>query len=213
MTVRLLKAQTDLSNEDISKLMFTQNVDANYLNYPLALHRLLYLFPEYHQMFYFEVNEHITQDYLSTLRTLSTDLDIRLVLDDTNQMDTAIHHSLLDLTDWIKIDFHATISLEKMLESGKKNQILKYFERYTSKYKSLVIVLEGLGETSPLKDFLIDSWQNPTRLYYQSRERIPLPPWDTRFCLIQDYLKDEYGLFFKGLLVDLHVVSEGSNGR
>ena len=64
-----------------------------------------------------------------------------------------------------------------------------------------MIVFEGLGETSPLKYFLEEHWNNSeTALYYQSRERLPLPPWDRYFGMIQDYLPEDYGLFFKGLL-------------
>jgi hypothetical protein len=64
-----------------------------------------------------------------------------------------------------------------------------------------VIVFEGLGETSPLKYFLEENWKNfETAIYYQSRERLPLPPWDHYFGMIQDYLPEDYGLFFKGLL-------------
>ena len=66
-----------------------------------------------------------------------------------------------------------------------------------------MIVFEGLGEHAPLKTYLAESWSDPeTVLYYQSRERMPLPPWDRYFGLIQDHTPEEYGLFFKGLIAD-----------
>ena len=64
-------------------------------------------------MFYFEINEEITEDYLTTIRSLADDLGIRLALDDTNKMNINVHHELLDLADWIKIDFEETANLEE----------------------------------------------------------------------------------------------------
>ena len=48
-------------------------------------------------MFFFEINEEVSADYLTTIRILAVDLGIRLVLDDTNKMDVNVHHQLLDL--------------------------------------------------------------------------------------------------------------------
>ncbi len=201
MTIRLLKRQTDLSRENLAALMFTQNVDSNYLNYPMALKLLLQLFPEHEGRFYLEVNEHVTKDYLSTIRTLAGDLNIRLVLDDSNKMDVAVHWDLLDLADWIKIDFHATALLEKYLAANRGQEIIAHFENYARGSGSPVIVLEGLGDASPLKTFLQEHWKHSeTALYYQSRERLPVAPWDRYFGLIQDYMPQEFGLFFKGLI-------------
>ena len=70
-------------------MMFTQNVDGDYLNHPLALKLLLRLFPGSERVLYLEVNENVTSDYLSTIRTLAVDLDIRLILDDSNKMMSA----------------------------------------------------------------------------------------------------------------------------
>ena len=68
---------------------------------------------------------------------------------------------------------------------------------------SPVIVFEGLGDDSQLKTFLQERWRNSeTSLYQQSRERLPVPPWDRYFGLIQDYHPEEKGLFYQGLLVD-----------
>ncbi len=201
ITLRLLKRQTSLSHENLATLKFTQNVDADYLNYPMALKLLLRLFPEYTRMFYLEVNEGITKDYLPTLRTLAEDLEIGFVLDDSNKMDIDVHWELLDLSDWIKIDFQATRSLELHLEAERGQAIIEHFEKYASGSGSKVIVLEGLGDDSPLKTFLQENWHHEeTALYYQSRERLPVPPWDRYFGLIQDYQPSEFGLFFKGLL-------------
>ncbi|MGK5095373.1 hypothetical protein WDW89_25590 [Deltaproteobacteria bacterium TL4] len=201
LTLRLLHQHMESSQEDEPSLMYTQNVDADYLNYPRTLKTLLELFPEHQNHFYFEVNENITEDYLNTIRTLSNDLGIRLVLDDSNKMDATVHWKLLDLTDWIKIDFQATAVLEQRLREGKGDHIIWHYERYAQGSKSPVIVLEGLSENSPLKSFLRKNWKHPgTALYYQSRERLPLPPWDKYFGLIQDFMPQEFGLFFKGLL-------------
>ena len=201
LTVRLLKRQTDLTRENLATLMFTQNVDSNYLNYPMALKLLLQSFPEYKGRFYLEVNEHITQDYLSTIRALVDDLDIRLILDDSNKMDAAVHWELLDLADWIKIDFQATALLERYLKAQRGQEIIAHFEKYAQGSGSPVIVLEGLSEDSPLKTFLQQNWHHTeTALYYQSRERLPIAPWNRYFGLIQDYKPNEFGLFFKGLI-------------
>ena len=200
-TVKLLQLQTNLSREDMSALMFTQNVDSDYLNYPMALRQMLRLFPGHERILFLEVNERITEDYLTTIRALAEDLNIRLVLDDSNKMDAAVHWKLLDLADWIKLDFQATALLEKRLESGDGEQILFHFQRYASDAGSAVIVLEGLGEHSPLKNFLEERWDHAeTALYYQSRERLPVSPWDNYFGLIQDYVENDWGLFFKGLI-------------
>jgi len=184
-------------------LFFTQNVDADYLNYPRALQNLLQLFPECQQMFHFEVSELLTEDYVTTIRTLAEDLGIRFVLDDTNKMDSRVHQKLLDLADWIKIDFQATASIEARLQEGQGEQILLHLELYAHGAGSPVIVFEGLGDDSQLKTFLQERWRNSeTSLYQQSRERLPVPPWDRYFGLIQDYHPEEKGLFYQGLLVD-----------
>ena len=201
LTIRLLRRQMKMDNQPMPALMFTQNVDADYLNYPRALKNLLKLFPEYQSMFYFEVNELITPDYLPTIRNLSQDLGIRLALDDSNKMNQDVHNGLIDLADWIKIDFQATRVLEDYLQQGLGDRLLEHYENYGRGNNSPVIVFEGLGETSPLKYFLEENWKNSkTAIYYQSRERLPLPPWDHYFGMIQDYLPEDYGLFFKGLL-------------
>ena len=201
LTVRLLRQHMESSQESMPSLTFSQNVDTFYLNYPRTLKTLLELFPEYHEMFYFEINEEVTEDYLKTIRALAEDLGIRLALDDTNKMNVNVHHQLLDLADWIKIDFQATAFLESQLLGGEGDNIISHFEEYARGAKSPVIVFEGLQETSPLKRFLEERWKLiNTVLYYQSRERLPLPPWNKYFGLIQDYHKDNYGLFFKGLI-------------
>ena len=183
-------------------LRFTQNVDSDYLNYPMALKLLLQLFPTCKRMFYFEVNEHVTKDYLPTIRTLAEDLGIGFVLDDSNKMDPEVHWKLLDLTDWIKIDFQATLLLERYLSANKGGEIIAHFEKYASGSGSRVIVLEGLGDDSPLKTFLQENWKyDQTSLYHQSRERLPVAPWDRYFGLIQDYQPDNFGLFFNALLI------------
>ncbi|MCS5553170.1 MAG: hypothetical protein NZ878_07675, partial [SAR324 cluster bacterium] len=162
---------------------------------------LLELFPEYQQMFYFEINEEITEDYLKTIRALAEDLGIRIALDDTNKMDSHVHHQLLDLADWIKIDFQETALLEEQLIAGNGDKIIFHFEQYAQGARSPVIVFEGLTENSPLKVFLEQRWkESSTELYFQSRERPPVPPWNKYFGLIQNYHDDKYGLFFKGLI-------------
>ena len=201
LTVRLLRQQMDRDCEVMPSLTFSQNVDANYLNYPRTLKTLLELFPEYKEMFFFEINEEITEDYLTTIRELANDLGIRFALDDTNKMNINVHHQLLDLADWIKIDFEATANLEEQLLSGYGEKIILHFEEYAHGARSPVIVFEGLSETSPLKVFLEQRWkQIDTVLYFQSRERTPVPPWNKYFGLIQDYHDDKYGLFYKGLI-------------
>lgn len=201
ITLRLLKLQTNLFNENSTTLRFTQNVDPDYLNYPMALKLLLQLFPEYKRLFYLELSEHVTKDYLKTIRTLARDLEIGFVLDDSNKMDAEVHLELLDLTNWIKIDYQATLLLERYLAADKGEEILKHFEKYASGSGSRVIVLEGLSEHSPLKSYLQDRWKHgKTSLYYQSRERLPVEPWNRYFGMIQDYLPGEYGLFFKGMI-------------
>ncbi|MDE0907028.1 MAG: hypothetical protein OSB18_06550 [SAR324 cluster bacterium] len=203
LTVRLLKQQIEQYGDTVPSLLFTQNVDADYLNYPRALRTALELFPESQSTFCFEVNEALTEDYLSTLRTLSEDLHIRLVLDDTNQMDDTVQRELMDLAEWIKIDYQATQVLEQRLREGEGGQIVWQLAQYAHASRSPVIVFEGLGEHAPLKTYLAESWSDPeTVLYYQSRERVPLPPWDRYFGLIQDHTPEEYGLFFKGLIAD-----------
>ena len=199
LTVRLLSQQMERDHEIMPSLTFSQNVDTNYLNYPRTLKTLLELFPEYHELFYFEINEEVTEDYLTTIRTLAEDLGIRLALDDTNKMDVNVHHQLLDLADWIKIDFQATAYLEEQLLAGAGENIILHFEEYAHGARSPVIVFEGLQETSPLKEFFEQRWKMVnTVLYYQSRERSPIPPWNKYFGLIQDYHDDKFGLFFKG---------------
>lgn len=201
LTLRLIKRQTSLSHENISTLRFTQNVDAEYLNYPLALKRLLQLFPEYKRMFYLELSEHVTKDYLKTIRTLAEELEIGFVLDDSNKMDAEVHWEMLDLASWIKIDFQATALLERYLAADKGDQIISHFEKYADGSGSKVIVLEGLGDESPLKGFLQERWKHEeTALYYQSRERLPIAPWDRYFGAIQDFRPGEFGLFFNGLI-------------
>ena len=201
LTVRLLRQYMERDEEIMPSLKFSQNVDSNYLNYPRTLKILLELFPEYQEMFFFEINEEVSADYLTTIRNLAEDLGIRLVLDDTNKMDVNVHHQLLDLADWIKIDFHATAYLEEQLSVGGGENIINHFEEYARGARSPVIVFEGLREISPLKKFLEENWKlKNTVLYYQSRERYPLPPWNKFFGLIQDYHEGKYGLFFKGLI-------------
>ncbi len=201
LTVRLLRQYMERDNVIMPSLKFSQNVDSNYLNYPRTLKTLLELFPEYQDMFFFEINEEVSADYLTTIRNLAQDLGIRLVLDDTNKMDVNVHHQLLDLADWIKIDFQATAYLDEQFLIGGGENIINHFEEYARGARSPVIVFEGLSEISPLKKFLEKNWKlNNTVLYYQSRERSPLPPWNKYFGLIQDYHEDKYGLFFKGLI-------------
>ena len=201
LTVRLLRQHMERDQEKMPSLTFSQNVDAFYLNYPRTLKTLLELFPEYKEMFYFEINEEVTEDYLTTIRELAEDLGIRLALDDTNKMNVNVHHQLLDLADWIKIDFQATAYLEEQLLAGEGDNIILHFEEYALGARSPVIVFEGLQETSPLKVFFEERWKLlNTVLYYQSRERTPVPPWNKYFGLIQDYHEDKYGLFFKGLI-------------
>jgi len=201
LTVRLLKQYMERDHEIMPSLKFSQNVDRNYLNYPRTLKILLELFPEYQEMFFFEISEEVSEDYLTTIRNLAEDLGIRLVLDDTNKMDVNVHHQLLDLADWIKIDFQATAYLEDQLSVGGGENIINHFEEYARGARSPVIVFEGLREISPLKKFLEENWKlKNTVLYYQSRERYPLPPWNKFFGLIQDYHEGKYGLFFKGLI-------------
>lgn len=203
LTVRLLRQHMESDQESMPSLTFSQNVDSFYLNYPRTLKILLELFPEYHEMFYFEINEEVTEDYLTTIRALAEDLGIRLALDDTNKMNVNVHHQLLDLADWIKIDFQATAYLEEQLLGGEGENIIKHFEEYAHGARSPVIVFEGLQETSPLKVFFEERWKIlDTVLYYQSRERLPVHPWNKYFGLIQDYHEDKYGLFFKGLIND-----------
>ncbi|MBF0352815.1 MAG: hypothetical protein HQM11_17405 [SAR324 cluster bacterium] len=207
LTLRLLRKYIAINQDQVPSLMFTQNVDGNYLNYPMALKQILKLFPEHKNRFYLEINEYITEDYLNTIRTLSNELGIRLVLDDSNKMDSAVHWKLLDLADWIKIDFEATRTLEQLLIAGHGPQILEHYENYAKGAKSPVIVFEGLMEKSPLKPFFQENWKHPgTALYYQSRERLPIPPWDKYFGLLQDYKPEEFGLFFKGF--DKMILSE-----
>jgi len=144
----------------------------------------------------------LTEDYVTTIRTLAEDLGIRFVLDDTNKMDARVHQKLLDLADWIKIDFQATASIEKRLLEGQGEQILLHLELYAHGAGSPVIVFEGLGDESQLKTFLQERWKNSeTSIYQQSRERLPVPPWDRYFGLIQDYHEVEKGLFYQGLIV------------
>ncbi len=201
LTVRLLRTRMETDGNPAPSLIFTQNVDGEYLNYPRALQNLLQLFPESQHMFHFEVSEHLTEDYVSTIRSLARDLGIRFVLDDTNKMDAQVHQELLDLADWIKIDFQATTIIEKRLLAGDGEQILLHLELYAHGAGSPVIVFEGLGDDSPLKTFLQERWKTPqTAIYQQSRERLPIPPWDRYFGLIQDYHQEEQGLFYKGLI-------------
>ena len=76
-----------------------------------------------------------------------------------------------------------------------------HLEEYAHGARSPVIVFEGLSETSPLKVFLEQRWkQIDTVLFFQSRERTPVPPWNKYFGLIQDYHDEKYGLFYKGLI-------------
>ena len=118
-------------------------------------------------------------------------------------MNVNVHHQLLDLADWIKIDFQATAYLEEQLLAGEGENIILHFEEYAHGARSPVIVFEGLQETSPLKVFFEERWTLVnTVLYYQSRERSPVPPWNKYFGLIQDYHDDKFGLFFKGLMND-----------
>ena len=201
LMVRLLRQHMKRDSILMPSMTFTQNVDANYLNYPHTLKILLELFPEYQQMFYFEINEEITEDYLKTIRALAEDLGIRLALDHINKMHSHVHHQLLDLTEWIKIDFQDTALLEEQLIAGNGDKIIFHFEQYAQGARSPVIIFEGLTENSPLKVFLEQRWkQSSTELYYQSRERTPFPPWNKYFGLIQNYHDDKYGLFFKGLI-------------
>jgi len=201
LTVRLLSKYMERDNEKMPSLTFSQNVDSNYLNYPRTLKTLLELFPEYQSMFFFEINEEVSADYLTTIRDLAEDLGIRIALDDTNKMDVNLHHQLLDLADWIKIDYQATAYLEELLLVQEGEKIINHFEEYAKGARSPVIVFEGLQETSPLKIFFEKNWEmKNTVLYYQSRERQPLPPWNKYFGLIQDYHEDKFGLFFKGLI-------------
>ncbi len=201
LTVRLLNQHMERDQEIMPSLKFSQNVDSNYLNYPRTLKTLLELFPEYKEMFFFEINEEVSTDYLTTIRDLAEDLQIRLVLDDTNKMDVNVHHQLLDLADWIKIDFQATAYLEKQFTLLGGEKIIAHFEDYAKGSRSPVIVFEGLQEKSPLKNFFEKNWKlSNTVLCYQSRERSPLPPWNKFFGLIQDYHEGKYGLFFKGLI-------------
>ena len=74
----------------------------------------------------FEISEEVSEDYLTTIRNLAEDLGIRLVLDDTNKMDVNVHHQLLDLADWIKIDFQATAYLEDQLSVGGGENIINH---------------------------------------------------------------------------------------
>ncbi len=202
LTVRLLLKQMEEEEHQVPELIFTQNVDADYLNYPRTLQKVLRWFPECQKMFHFEVSELLTEDYVNTIHTLAEDLGIRFVLDDTNKMDVKVHQQLLKLADWIKIDFQATAKIEERLLAGDGEQILLHLELYAHGAGSPVIVFEGLGDDSPLKTFLQERWQTPeTLLYQQSRERMPLPPWNRYFGLIQEYNPQEMGLFYKGLVL------------
>ena len=62
----------------------------------------------------------------------------------TNKMNINVHHQLLDLADWIKIDFEATANLEDQLLSGYGEKIILHFEEYAHGARSPVIVFEGL---------------------------------------------------------------------
>ena len=203
LNVRLLKEHLLRKEEADRPLVFTQNVDGDYLNYPRALRAVLDRFPEAQEQFYFEVNEGITEDYLNTIRFLSEELGLRLALDDTNRMDQQVHRELLDYADWIKIDFQGTAMLEARLKNGERDPVLWHLENYAKNSQTSAMVFEGLGEHSVLKGFLENHWPlSSTRLYHQSRERRPRTPWNDYFGVIQDHVPGEYGLFFKRDLCD-----------
>ncbi len=203
LNVRLLREHLSRHALPFPDLVFTQNVDADYLNYPRALKKILDLFPEAKDVFHFEVNEAITEDYVNTIRFLSQDLGLRLVLDDTNRMDQQVHLELLEYADWIKIDFQATAMLETRLRNGESDQVLWHLENYARHSQTAVMVFEGLGERSILKRFLENRWEtSSTRLYHQSRERLPRPPWDQYLGVIQERVPEEFGLYFKKELCD-----------
>ena len=61
LTVRLLSQHMEYDQDLIPSLKFSQNVDSNYLNYPRTLKTLLGLFPEYKEMFFFEINEEVSK--------------------------------------------------------------------------------------------------------------------------------------------------------
>ena len=200
-TIRLLKDQARSLEKYFALTTFTQNIDAIYLNYPKALKQLLDWFPEARSGLYIEVSENLTPDYVPTVITLAQDLGLEIALDDSNQMEDSVRILLAPLAKWIKIDFKGTAQLEQDLLKGQKDMILQKFQSYSKTYPSAVIVLEGLSDDSELKVFLRNYWKNASlRIYYQSRERLPKPPWNQYFGLLQDYFESEYGLFFKGFL-------------
>ena len=201
ITVRLLLKKMSDDGLNAPSLIFTQNLDADYLNYPDILQKILSIFPESSEIFHFEVSEMLTEDYVSIIRKLAKELNIRFVLDDTNKMDAKVHKQLLDLADWIKIDYQATASIEKRIANGEGNIVLANLEQYTSSIQSSVLIFEGLGDNSPLKSFIQNNWKiNQTKIYQQSRERKPISPWDKYFGLIQNYASNKFGLFYKGHL-------------
>lgn len=198
MTIRVFRYHLNSGISSLSDLIFTQNIDTYYLDHIEELKALFSVFPEYENLFYLEINEKITTDYLERIRDLSSQLKIPLVLDDSNKMNASVHWSLLDLADWIKIDFQATRSLEERLIEGHGEQILLHFQRYAQNSKTAAIVFEGLQEDSVLKKFLLEFWNiEETAIYYQSRERLPSAPWNQCFGLLQDHIENEFGLYFR----------------
>ena len=198
MTIRVFRHHLKKTILSLPDLIFTQNIDTHYLDYIDELKAVFSVFPEYENLFYLEINEKITTDYLETIRDLSSQLKIPLVLDDSNKMNAFVHWKLLDLADWIKIDFQATRSLEERLIEGHGEQILLHFQRYAQNSKTAAIVFEGLQEDSLLKKFLLEFWNTQeTSIYYQSRERLPSAPWDQCFGLLQDHIENEFGLYFR----------------
>ena len=64
LTVRLLLKKMEEDGHDAPSLIFTQNVDAEYLNYPKTLQKILSLFPESSKMF------HTYPHYLKSIKML-----------------------------------------------------------------------------------------------------------------------------------------------
>ncbi len=200
-TIRLLKGHAHALKKYFASTTFTQNIDAIYLNYPKALKQLLDWFPEARRGLYIEISENLTPDYVPTAITLAQDLGLGIALDDSNQMEDSVRVLLAGLAKWIKIDFKGTSQLEQDLANGKEDVILRKFQFCSKTYASAVLVLEGLSDHSELKAFLRESWKDShLMIYYQSRERLPKPPWNQYFGLLQEHFDSEYGLFFKGLL-------------
>jgi hypothetical protein len=184
-TVNMLKASaTRLGNNGAKHLTFTMNLDPETLDSPFFDELLDRYGDLWEQCVVFEINERVTSAYVSRLKDLQVDFNLRYCADDVNQWNASAKAALMSRVEMSKVD--ATAFQEAMRRRGEEPaEVIRALASHRVPSKPLVV--EGVSEQNHLR-FLVRHWpiDKLGPLYGQGYGVKPGAPWEDWMLDLRD---------------------------